>query len=152
MHRLLSILKRYWGYDSFRPLQGDIIRSVMEGHDTLGLMPTGGGKSLTFQVPALAMEGVCVVVTPLIALMKDQVQRLNAMGIKAVAVYSGMSNREIERMLDNCVYGDYKFLYLSPERLTTDLFLWRWRAMNVCLIAVDEAHCISQGGYDLRPP
>ena len=149
--RLLAILKQYWGYDTFRPLQGDIIRSVMQGHDTLGLMPTGGGKSLTFQVPTLAMEGLCVVITPLIALMKDQVARLNSMGIKAVAVYSGMSSREIERLLDNCVYGDYRFLYLSPERLSTDMFLWRWPYMNVCLIAIDEAHCISQWGYDFRP-
>lgn len=149
--RLSAILKQYWGYDTFRPLQGDIIRSVMQGHDTLGLMPTGGGKSLTFQVPTLAMEGLCVVITPLIALMKDQVARLNSMGIKAVAVYSGMSSREIERLLDNCVYGDYRFLYLSPERLSTDMFLWRWPHMNVCLIAIDEAHCISQWGYDFRP-
>ena len=112
-----SLLKKYWGYDSFRPLQEDIIRSIYEGKDTLGLMPTGGGKSITFQVPALAMEGICIVVTPLIALMKDQVDNLRRVGIKATAVYSGMSRQEIITQLENCIFGDYKFLYVSPERL-----------------------------------
>lgn len=151
MDRYLSVLKTYWGYDSFRPLQAEIVQSVAEGNDTLALMPTGGGKSLTFQVPTMAQEGMCLVITPLIALMKDQVQNLQARGIKATAIYSGMQQREIEQWLDNCVYGDYKFLYLSPERLCTDLFLRRWPYMNVCLIAVDESHCISQWGYDFRP-
>ena len=151
MDRYLSVLKTYWRYDSFRPLQAEIVQSVAEGNDTLALMPTGGGKSLTFQVPTMAQEGMCLVITPLIALMKDQVQNLQARGIKATAIYSGMQQREIEQWLDNCVYGDYKFLYLSPERLCTDLFLRRWPYMNVCLIAVDESHCISQWGYDFRP-
>ena len=123
MQQYLDILKRYWGYDSFRPLQGDIIRSVAAGRDTLGLMPTGGGKSLTFQVPAMAMEGVCLVVTPLIALMKDQVANLKKRGIAAAAIHSGMGRDEILLTLDNCVYGAYKFLYVSPERLSTLIFL-----------------------------
>ena len=146
MDRYLSVLKTYWGYDSFRPLQAEIVQSVAEGNDTLALMPTGGGKSLTFQVPTMAQEGMCLVITPLIALMKDQVQNLQARGIKATAIYSGMQQREIEQWLDNCVYGDYKFLYLSPERLCTDLFLRRWPYMNMCLIAVDESDCISHWG------
>ena len=146
-----SILKQYWGYDSFRPLQEDIIRSVMSGRDTLALMPTGGGKSITFQVPAMAQDGICVVVTPLIALMKDQVENLKKRNIKAVAIYSGLTQREIEIELTNCVYGGYKFLYVSPERLATEIFRIRVREMNVNLIAVDEAHCISQWGYDFRP-
>jgi ATP-dependent DNA helicase RecQ len=148
----LQVLQRYWGYDSFRPLQEDIIQSVLEGRDTLALMPTGGGKSICFQVPALAQEGICIVVSPLIALMKDQVQQLQARQIPAVAVYSGMNYREIDRLLDNCVYGKVKFLYLSPERLTTELARERIRQMQVNLIAVDEAHCVSQWGYDFRPP
>ena len=151
MDRYQEVLRQYWGYDDFRPLQGDIIRSVGAGVDTLGLMPTGGGKSITFQVPAMAMEGVCIVVTPLIALMKDQVDNLRNRGIKATAVYSGMTRDEINVALDNCVLGDYKFLYVSPERLATEVFLLKLKQMKVCLLAVDESHCISQWGYDFRP-
>ncbi|MEH0155500.1 ATP-dependent DNA helicase RecQ [Limibacter armeniacum] len=148
---LQQILKRFWGYDQFRPLQEDIIRSVIDGHDTLALLPTGGGKSICFQVPALAINGVCVVVTPLIALMKDQVEQLRRRGIPAVAIYTGMSRREIDILLDNVVYGKVKFLYLSPERLKTPIFQERVQKMNVGLLAIDEAHCISQWGYDFRP-
>ena len=146
-----DILEKYWGYKEFRPLQEDIIHSVIEGKDTLGLMPTGGGKSITFQVPALAMEGICIVVTPLIALMKDQVDNLRRIGIKATAVYSGMSRREIIIQLENCIFGGYKFLYVSPERLYSELFKVKLEAMNVCLLVIDESHCISQWGYDFRP-
>jgi ATP-dependent DNA helicase RecQ len=145
------ILLETWGYDEFRPLQEEIILSVLSGEDTLALMPTGGGKSLTFQVPALAMEGICIVITPLIALMKDQVDQLNQRKIKAMAIHSGMNAYEIDVALNNCVYGGYKFLYVSPERLTTRLFRTRVADMNVNLLAVDEAHCISQWGYDFRP-
>ena len=147
-----QILKKYWGYDAFRAMQEEIIDSVLEGKDTLALLPTGGGKSICFQVPAMALEGVCIVVTPLIALMKDQVEQLSRRGISAKAIYSGMSKREIDITLDNCVYNkNIKFLYLSPERLKTDLFQERVSRMNVCLLAIDEAHCISQWGYNFRP-
>jgi ATP-dependent DNA helicase RecQ len=146
-----DILKQYWGYSSFRPLQEDIVESAGSGVDTLALMPTGGGKSITFQVPALAREGICLVVTPLIALMKDQVENLKARGIKAMAIHSGLTRDEISIALDNCIFGGYKFLYLSPERLVTKIFRSRVQQMNVNLIAVDEAHCISQWGYDFRP-
>lgn len=151
MQRFTDILKKYWGYDQFRPLQGDIIQSIAAGRDTLGLMPTGGGKSLTFQVPAMAMEGVCIVVTPLIALMKDQVENLRRKNIPAVAIYSGMSKDDIQQALDNCVFEGYKFLYVSPERLATQIFQEKIKQTKVCLIAVDESHCISQWGYDFRP-
>ena len=146
-----DILRQYWGYSSFRPLQEDIVESAGSGTDTLALMPTGGGKSITFQVPALAKEGICLVITPLIALMKDQVENLKSRKIKAMAIHSGMTRDEISIALDNCIFGGYKFLYLSPERLLTPLFRVRVQQMNVNLIAVDEAHCISQWGYDFRP-
>ncbi len=151
MEQFLSILKQYWGYNEFRALQADIIQSIASGKDTLGLMPTGGGKSLTFQVPTLAMDGVCIVVTPLIALMKDQVENLKKRNITAAAIYSGMSNADIQTTLDNCVFEAYKFLYVSPERLATPLFLEKIKQARVCMIAVDESHCISQWGYDFRP-
>lgn len=147
-----DILKQYWGFESFRPLQEDIINNVLEGKDTLALLPTGGGKSICFQVPAMCQEGICIVVSPLIALMKDQVYHLNQKGIKAVSIFSGMSKRLIDQTLDNCIYGKIKFLYVSPERLKTDIFIERVKKMNVNLWAIDEAHCISQWGYDFRPP
>ncbi len=146
-----ALLKRFWGFDEFRPMQERIIRSVLAGRDTLALMPTGGGKSLTYQIPALAGPGLCIVVTPLIALMKDQVDRLRAKHIPAAAVHSGLSPRQIDIALDNCAYGDTKFLYVAPERLATEAFRLRVQRMNVRLVAVDEAHCISQWGYDFRP-
>lgn len=146
-----KILKQYWGYDNFRGIQEDIIRSIGEGRDTLGLMPTGGGKSITFQVPALVQEGLCLVITPLIALMKDQVRNLRERGIKATAIYSGMTREEIVIALENCIFGNYKFLYVSPERLDTEIFQIKLRSMHVSLITVDESHCISQWGYDFRP-
>ena len=146
-----EILKQYWGYDSFRGIQEEIIKSIGEGRDTLGLMPTGGGKSITFQVPALAKDGLCIVITPLIALMKDQVQNLRKREIKALAIYSGMTRQEILTALENCIFGNYKFLYISPERLDTEIFRTKLRSMKVSMITVDESHCISQWGYDFRP-
>ncbi|MBU2938817.1 RecQ family ATP-dependent DNA helicase [Lacinutrix sp. C3R15] len=151
MQHAINILERYWNFTSFRPFQEDIINAVIAGEDVMALMPTGGGKSLCFQIPALAKEGICIVVSPLIALMKNQVQALTDKGIKAIALTSGIHYKDLDTLLDNCIYGNYKFLYLSPERLEQELVQDRIRQMNVNLIAVDEAHCISQWGNDFRP-
>lgn len=151
MYQPVEILKKYWGFDEFRPLQREIVESVLAGNDILALLPTGGGKSLCYQLPALCKEGICIVISPLIALMKDQVDQLIEMGVNAKAIYTGLSHREIDIILDNCIYGEVKILYVSPERLQTELFIERAKRMSVNLLAVDESHCISQWGYDFRP-